>query len=223
MKKEKKDMLVTGTLLLASMLFTMLVCTMDVAAIGPKGSQIGLSALNQFVFQHIGVNSLWDKAGDVIMAAALLVAATMAIRGFLQLFRRKHILKVDTGILMAGGIYVVCVLCYFIFEKASLNYRPVLVAGVLEASYPSSHVMIVTLIMTTTCLYLRTSCKNTKLLQNICIAVVVLIIITRILSGMHWFTDIIAGLLFASTLTMVYVSVVDYIDDRQLFKKFTSK
>jgi len=60
--------------------------------------------------------------------------------------RRKELLA---GILLLGAYYVLVILCYLLFEMVPINYRPILINGNLEASYPSSTTLLVLSVMPT--------------------------------------------------------------------------
>ena len=71
--------------------------------------------------------------------------------GLLQWIRRKSIAKVDRDILLLGGYYILVILDYLIFEMIPINYRPILINGVMEASYPSSTTLLVLSVMPRCC------------------------------------------------------------------------
>jgi hypothetical protein len=71
-----------------------------------------------------------------------------------QWIKRKSIAKVDGDILILGGFYIVTLGAYLLFESYVVNYRPVLIAGFLEASYPSSTTLLVMCVMPTAAMQL---------------------------------------------------------------------
>jgi undecaprenyl-diphosphatase len=87
----------------------------------------------------------------------------------------------------------------------------VLIDGVLEASYPSSTTMLVMCVMPTAAMQFNERIK-TKILKRLVtssiIAFVVFMVICRLVSGVHWFTDIIGGALLSSGLVLMYRAVV---------------
>ena len=93
----------------------------------------------------------------------------------------------------------------------------------LEASYPSSHAMIVICIMATAMIEFRKLFADKKALRmalnTVSTAIILTTVIGRFLSGVHWFTDIIAGVLLSSALVMLYYSFVIYIDEKQKEKE----
>ena len=211
MKKKNKTKLYAGAGLLATfVLWTVLVRLVDVQAIGPDGSSVGFAALNGYVHALTGVHmtlyTITDWAGLVPIAVAL----GFAVLGLVQWIKRKRLLLVDRSILALGVFYVIVIAVYLLFEVVVINHRPVLINGYLEASYPSSTTMLVTCVMPTAMLQLRTRIKNRAVRRCVLLAIAVfiaLMVIGRLLSGVHWITDIIGGALFSSGVVLIYASV----------------
>ena len=129
----------------------------------------------------------------------------------IQWIKRKHLLKVDYNILILGGFYIVVMAVYVLFEMLVVNYRPVLIGGILEASYPSSTTMLVMCVMPTAIMQFNARIKNSVLKRFIAsaiIAFIVFMVIGRLVSGVHWFTDIVGGILLGITLIQLYASVL---------------
>ena len=147
--KNKNNLFVSGISGLLVMLLIVLVRFVDVRPIGPEGTSIGLSRLNGFFFRISGVNILWYHITDWLGVAAILVAFLFAMAGFVQLIKRRSILKVDREILALGGLYIVVIGLYVLFEIVIVNYRPIIMPDGIhpEASFPSSHTMLVCVIM----------------------------------------------------------------------------
>ena len=126
-----------------------LVRLVDAAPIGAQGTSIGLSHLNQFVFDLFGVNMLWYNITDWLGVAAVLTGFVFAVTGLVQLIKRRSLLKVDREILALGGLYIVVIGLYLFFENVIINYRPIIMPDNTspEASFPSSHTMLVCVIM----------------------------------------------------------------------------
>ena len=211
MEKKNKTKLYAGAgLLTAFVLWTVLVRLLDVQAIGPDGSSVGFAALNGYVHAltgvHMALYTITDWAGLVPIAVAL----GFAVLGLVQWIKRKRLLLVDRSILALGVFYVIVIAVYLFFEIVVINHRPVLINGYLEASYPSSTTMLVTCVMPTAMLQLRTRIKNRAVRRCVLLAIAVFIavmVIGRLLSGVHWITDIIGGALFSSGVVLIYASV----------------
>ena len=100
---------------------------------------------------------------------------------------------------------------YVLFEYVVVNRRPVLIDGYLEASYPSSTTMLVMCVMPTAIMQLRSRIKN-GMLRRVIVGVITIFIafmvIGRLVSGVHWVTDIIAGALISAGLVVAYLAMV---------------
>ena len=75
--------------------------------------------------------------------------------------------------------------------------------GKLEASYPSSHTMISIFISLSSIIVNRYLIKNSNINKKINIFILIvmfLIVIGRTISGVHWFSDILGGLLISAFL-----------------------
>ena len=218
-KKSKKCTTITGILFLIFMFFTVMVKTIDVQPIGPEQSTIGLATLNQFVFNLFGVNLLWYGITDWLGVVAIVIALGFAILGLIQLVQRKSIWKVDARILLLGAFYFIVIVFYVFFEFVIINYRPIILSQSLEASFPSSHTMIVICIMVTAMLQFHYYLRDKKVcLWAIDIASVLIIVVTvvgRLISGVHWFTDIVAGILLSSALVALYYSTLKCIEGKK--------
>lgn len=208
-KKLRRGLLI----LLAFVLFTAACRTVDVRPIGPEQSCVGFAALNQFVFSLTGVHLLWYTITDWLGVLAILTALGFAVLGLCQLIRRRSLLRVDRRILLLGVFYAVVIAAYAFFEKVIINYRPVILHTGLEASYPSSHTMIVLCIMATAMMQFPRLLGRHKgllrLAQTVCVLLIGITVVGRLLSGVHWFTDIIGGILLSASLVMLYAWTID--------------
>ncbi len=190
----------------------------DVAPIGAQGTSIGLSHLNQFVFDLFGVQLIWYDITDWLGVAAVVTAFLFAITGAVQLIKRRSLLQVDRAILSLGGLYIVVIGLYVLFENVIVNYRPVIMPGSThpEASFPSSHTMMVCVIMGSAAMLIDRYIKSRTLcraLRGICFAVIGVTVVGRTIAGVHWFTDILGGILISVTLLSLYQEVICHGDD----------
>ena len=197
-------------MLAAFVLWTVLVCFVDVQAIGPEGSSVGFATLNGCVHDFTGVNMSLYIITDWLGLVPIGVAFGFAVLGLVQWIKRKSILKVDRSILVLGGFYIVVMAVYVLFEMVVINYRPTLIDGYLEASYPSSTTMLVMCVMPTAMIQLRARIKNKVFSRCVMIAIAVFIvfmIIGRLVSGVHWITDIIGGALVSAAIALMYYAI----------------
>ena len=194
----------------AFVLWTVLVSLADIRPIGPNGSRVGFAALNGFVYGLTGVNLLLYTVTDWLGLVPIAVAFGFAVLGLVQWIKRKSLLKVDGSLLVLGGFYIAVIAAYIFFEVVVINYRPVLIDGYPEASYPSSTTMLVMCVMPTAMLQLRSRIKNRvfrRCVMLLIAAFTAFMVIGRLLSGVHWLTDIIAGALLSAGLVIIYASL----------------
>ena len=213
MKKKNKKTLVWGASLLSEfVLWTVLVRFVDVQMIGPEESSVGFATLNRYVHNLIGVNMSLYTITDWLGLVPISVAFGFAVLGLVQWIKRKSLLKVDQSILTLGGFYIVVMAVYILFEIVVINYRPTLINGYLEASYPSSTTMLVMCVMPTAIIQFRTRIKNDLLRRCVMFTITVFIafmVIGRLVSGVHWITDIIGGALLSTAIVLMYYAISD--------------
>ena len=211
MEKKNRRLFFVGVGLLATfVLCTVLVCFVDVGTIGPRESSVGLATLNGYVHNLTGVNMYLYVITDWLGLVPICVAFGFAVLGFVQWIKRKSLLKVDRSILTLGGFYIVVMAVYILFEIVVINYRPTLINGYLEASYPSSTTMLVMCVMPTAMMQLRTRIKNKAFSRCVMVAItafIVFMVIGRLVSGVHWITDIIGGALLSTAIVLMYYSI----------------
>jgi len=191
--------------------WTLLVLIIDVKEIGPQNSTVGLSNLNAFIHNLFGVNLSLYYITDYLSIIPFLFIIGFAFWGFLQLTKRKSFLKVDFSILMLGAFYITVMAFYVFFEIFVINYRPILIEGNLEASYPSSTTMLTLCVMLTSSLQFKLRIKNKKLQKLICGIIYIFtafMVVSRLISGVHWFSDIIGGILLSFSLITIYLSLI---------------
>ena len=194
-------------MLVAFLLWTIAIRIIDVQAIGPQESTVGFATINQFVHSLTGVHMFLYSITDWLGLVPLGFVMGFALLGLAQWIKRKNLLKVDCSILVLGGFYVVVMVLYFLFEILVINYRPVLINGYLEASYPSSTTMLVLCVMPTAIMQFHSRIRNGVFKRCIIFAITAFIafmVIGRLVSGVHWFTDIVGGALLSAGLVMMY-------------------
>ena len=211
MKKEtKRKFGIAGILLGAFAVWTAAVRLIDIQSIGPRGSVVGFATINGLVHDLTGVHLSLYTVTDWLSLVPIGTAMGFALLGLIQWMKRKRLKQVDFSILVLGGFYLVVMAAYVLFEVLVINYRPVLMGGYLEASYPSSTTMLVLCVMPTAIMQLNTRIKS-KILKRCTTfgitAFTVFMVIGRLLSGVHWFTDIVGGALLSAGLVMLYHSI----------------
>jgi undecaprenyl-diphosphatase len=210
MGKQNKRLFIMGlSLILTFILWTVLVSTVDLKNIGPRDSIVGLSGINGYIRDLIGVNMTLYLITDWLGLVPIAVCLAFAIVGLVQWIKRKSIVKVDYNILALGVFYIAVIIAYVLFEFIVINYRPTLIDGYLESSYPSSTTMLVTCVMPTSIIQTNIYIKKQRLkksIWHIVVAFTVFMVIGRLISGVHWFSDIIGGLFLSVGLVALYLS-----------------
>lgn len=211
LKKEiKKSFYIAVSTLVAFIFWTLLIRFVDVKAIGPMGTTVGFATANRFIHNLTGVNMTLYTITDWLGLVPVMFVIGFALLGLIQWIKRKSILKVDYSILVLGGFYITVLATFFLFENVVINYRPILINGYLEASYPSSTTLLVMCVIPTAIMQFNTHIKNVFLKQSVTVALIIFIafmVISRLISGVHWFTDIIGGALLSIGLVTLYYSV----------------
>ena len=193
-----------------------LVRMIDVEAIGPEGTEIGLSHLNAAVRDALGFHPLWYQITQALGMLAIGVAAAFALVGLVQLVRRGSFWRVDREIGALGFLYALVAALYVLFEVVTVNFRPVIMPGEehVEASFPSSHTMLVCVVMGSAILlarrYLggRGDGGKRAAAETLCVLVIALTVFGRLYAGVHWFTDILAGVLLSASLLSLYAGFI---------------
>lgn len=208
MSKKKINFIISIILILLSIIFTFLVKIVDVKNVGVNGTSIGFSMLNQFVFKQIGVNMLCYYISDWLGIIPVLMSFIYCLLGFIQLIKKRNIFKVDKELLLLGIFYICLIIIYIFFEKNIVNYRPILIDGFLEASYPSSHTLMAICICGSSIMVNNRLFKNKvfKIINIVSFIIIMVIVLLRFISGVHYFTDIIGGIFISIAMLMTFYS-----------------
>ncbi len=214
-QRGKRGFISEAALILAFILWTILIQTVDVQPVGVKGTSVGFSTVNLWFHRltgvHMGLYTITDWLGLVPIA----VCTGFGILGVLQWIHRKSIAKVDRDILLLGAYYILVILGYLIFEMIPINYRPILIDGFMEASYPSSTTLLVLSVMPTLLFQVNRRAKS-QTVRRITAAFAVLfsafMVIGRLVAGVHWLTDIVGSVLLSAGLYCLYRITVTAMD-----------
>ena len=212
MKEQGRRYLWTGfSFVTVFAVWTALIKLVDVQDIGPMETAVGLATINGWFHKLTGVHMWLYTVTDWLGLIPVFICLMFGGIGFVQLMQRKKLLKVDRDILLLGLYYLLVIFGYLIFEMIPINYRPTLIEGRLEASYPSSTTLLVLSVMPTLVFQTHRRLKNRKAKRIIDIMTVIFslfMIIGRLVSGVHWLTDIIGSVLFSAGLFCIYRAVV---------------
>ena len=212
--KEKRNLLTGIGLISAFVLWTVLIQCVDVQAVGQNGTKIGLAAFNVWFHQLTRVHMILYTITDWLGFVPIFICLCFGALGFMQMVKRRSLLRVNPDLVLLGVYYVIVIACYLIFEMIPINYRPVLIEGRLEASYPSSTTLLVLAVMPTLIfqVYRRAMNPLTKIVIVVStIVFLAFMVIGRLVSGVHWATDIVASILLSAGLFMLYQSAVMYV------------
>lgn len=219
MKDNAKRDLLPGTALLAAFaIWTVLIQHIDVKNAGVNGTEIGFATLNVWFHRLTGVHMMLYTITDWLGLVPVIICMCFGILGFIQLIKRRNLRKVDTDILLLGIYYVLVILCYLLFEMVPINYRPVLIDGNLEASYPSSTTLLVLSVLPTLQYQADRRIRNRMTAKAITAFVITFssfMVVGRLVSGVHWLTDIVGSVFLSFGLFMVYWFMVIYTDHKK--------
>ena len=216
----KKKFAAAAILAAVFVLFIILIRTVDVAAIGPNGTEVGFAGINGAVSGAFGYNGFFYKLTQILGYLSIVIALVFAEEGIEQLIRRKSFKAIDGEIIVTGALYVLTATVYLFFEIVKVNYRPVIMPGdtAPEASFPSSHTVLACVILVGAAIFCMRYLANKKLARILAIAFSVtagVTVLGRILAGVHWFTDIVGGLIVSAALIAAYSAALDFVDSKK--------
>ena len=213
-KQNGKRELMPGLVLLAGFLvWTILIRHIDVQRAGPGGTEIGFASFNVWFHRMTGVHMLIYTITDWLGLVPIFVCMGFGLFGLIQWIKRRSLLRVDPDILLLGIYYLAVIFGYLLFEMVPINYRPILIDGNLEASYPSSTTLLVLSVMLTLKFQADRRVISAVLRKAITVFVIVFaafMVIGRLISGVHWATDIVGSVLLSSGLFMIYRFMADH-------------
>ena len=207
MQHTRRLFIIASALLAAFALWTAALFHVDVQPIGPGGSAVAFAALNGSFHRLTGVHMPLYILTDWLGLIPAGIAMAFALLGLGQWIRRRSLMQVDGSILILGSFYLLVIAAYLFFEAFVVNCRPVLIDGRLEPSYPSSTTLLTLCVLPTAALQLHGRIRHAALRKG-CIGALItfgaFMVIGRLVSGVHWLTDIIGGSLLSAGLVMLY-------------------
>ena len=222
MNKKKKLFLTSCILLVITVIYIFLVKYVDVSNIAPDGSKVGFSSLNSSFKEMVGLNMTWYKITKYLGLIPIAMCGCYALLGLYQLIKNKGFKGVDKRIYALGVFYVVFALIYVLFEKVALNYRPFIIDGELEASFPSTHTLLAICLCGSSLMVSKYFIKNEKILKATNILtwlVMIAIVVGRTISGVHWITDIIGGIIISIFMLTVLYTAINIINSMERKKE----
>ncbi len=191
--------------------FTVLLKIVDVRAVGPFGGFVGFASLNVSFRDLVGVHTFWYHLTQVLGYVAILLGFSFGVLGAAEWIARKSLKAVDAELLLSGALYVLLGIAYVLFEVVVINERPVALSDHPEASYPSSHTVLALSVFLAAIAVWRKLLPDTARRAPISAGLIVLAalaLVGRLLSGVHWLTDIIGGVLLSGALVSLYFAVL---------------
>ena len=208
MKENGKKEMLTGMISLSAfVVWTALIQTIDVKNVGLKGSSIGFATLNVWFHEITGVHMLLYTISDWLGLVPIVICMILGMLGLVQLIKRRSLLKVDADIICLGVYYILVIMGYLLFETVPINYRPVLIEGRLEPSYPSSTTLLVLSVMPTLNFQADRRIGSVMIKKSMAVFSIVFSLFMvgcRIIAGVHWLTDIIGSVLLSYGLYTIY-------------------
>ena len=206
---RKKSLIQFVAVTLIAVVFTVLVKIVDVGFVSSTGSLVGFSSVNIPFSQKFGFNPILYKVSEVLGYLIFLVIAVFAFIGCYQLIKRKSLMKVDKDLYALAITYVFTFALYIFFDKVLvINLRPIIMAGesIAEPSFPSSHTLLAVSVLGTAiseCGKIRK--KSFRVSLVIVLAILMgATVLSRLFYGVHWVTDIIAGILWGEVMMTLY-------------------
>lgn len=207
MKKARRTVIFGGVLIAAFAVWTALIQLVDVQSVGVNGTRIGFASFNTWFHRLTGANMTLYTITDCLGLVPIFVCFFFGVLGLIQLIKRKSLLKVDFNIILLGVYYIIVIAEYLVFEMLPINYRPILINGFMEASYPSSTTLLVLSVMPTLIFQAKLRLKSLSAKRVISILTMIFsafMVIGRLVSGVHWISDIIGSILISAGLFYIY-------------------
>ena len=215
MSKQKRYLIIGVSLIIAFVLWTVLIMTVDVKPVGQNGTDIGFSTVNVWFHSLTGENMTVYTITDWLGLVPIAVCMGYGLLGLCELIKRKSLFKVDADIILLGVYYILVIFGYLIFEMIPINYRPIPINGYMEASYPSSTTLLVLSVMPTLIFQTYRRSKNITLKRAVAAISVLFsafMVIGRLTCGVHWLTDIVGSVFLSFGLFFAYVFCVGLTD-----------
>ena len=212
MKKNGKTLLIFGIMLVVAFsIWTLLIQIVDVQPIGQNETVIGFATFNHWFHKLTGVHMTIYTITDWLGLVPLCICMIFSGIGFIKLVKRRNFFKVDYDITFLWIYYVIVILGYLAFEMIPINYRPILIEEIMEASYPSSTTLLVLSVIPTLIYQVNRRLENAiakKVISILAISFSAFMVIGRLVSGVHWFTDIVGSIVLSASLFSIYKAVV---------------
>lgn len=212
MKNNIRNIIMSFIMTVFSGVYVYLAKTLDVKAIGPNNTSVGFSTINKAYRDMIGSNMTIYKLTEIFGLLIFIIVGVYGIIGIYQLFKRKSLFKVDKEIIGLGILYVLMISVYLIFDKIAINYRPIIIDGELEPSFPSSHTMLAICTCVSSLMVYKKYVPNkyNYLVLFTTTLLLTLVFLGRAISGVHWISDILGGVIISLTLLTYFYTIIKW-------------
>ena len=219
--KGKRELLTGIVMMGAFAIWTLLIQCIDVKVAGESLTKVGFASFNVWFHHLTGVHMMIYTITDWLGLVPIMICLCFGFMGFRQLVKRRSLVRVDGDILILGAYYILVIFAYLAFEMIPINYRPVLINGVAEASYPSSTTLLVLSVMPTLKYQVDRRSENALVKHSVTVFVLVFsafMVVGRLVSGVHWATDIVGSVLLSYSLFMFYCAAVGMTNRKEAIK-----
>ena len=165
-------------------------------------------------FMSIGY---WFKQGESVYLVSGVILVVLYCLGWIVFGKEGSIRKslylsiIPSLLFIESGIISGNILLLFFAVIFPINYRPILIDGMLEASYPSSTTLLVLSVMPTLVDQVNRRSTNLRFRRFVCVMSIVFssfMVIGRLVAGVHWFTDIVGAVILSAGLYCLYKAMV---------------
>ncbi|MBR2281512.1 MAG: phosphatase PAP2 family protein [Spirochaetales bacterium] len=192
--------------------FTWCVTWYDMQPIGINGAYVGFGTINKAFHDMFPGDAGCYNATEVMGQFCILVAACNALLALGNLIHSRGFRRMGKRYLITMFYYAVIVALYIAFSLIPINSRP----NNYEQSYPSSHTLVGLCVLYSEIVLLGYGAKRNRdwiVIFDIALSILMTaMVVFRLLSGVHWFTDIVGGVLLSLALMCIYRTLVRYFD-----------
>lgn len=203
MSELKKGICITSISLGLFIILIILLKCVDVKTLYDCDS-IGLAGLNKVYYKEY--NKALDILSDVIFYLVIAFNVFLIVLYAINLSKTKS-LKAGYKFYIYFSILLLGIILWLLFDKViCINTRPNIKDGVVEGSFPSTHVFLTAyIVLSSPYLFLKME-KNKglekanklgfeEIITIIFISIALVMTVLRLYSGMHWLTDCVGGLI----------------------------
>ncbi len=222
-QRTRRGYLISCVLFVLFVVFTVLISAVGVGktpvkVVGADGViqpgeeiSVGFSGLNTAASDALGYSGTWYKLSKYLGYVCILAAGALCLWAVWQAISRHGIAQMDRDLSCFCLLMIAMLIFYALFEVLKLNYRPVMLEGKLDASYPSTHTLVALCGAGGAAIFVsRLKIRRELRLAGIGILglAAFLTVLCRLLSGVHWVTDILGGVLLSAALVQLYLTLL---------------